>query len=82
MPAVEALSKTPTLMRPAVREQWDNNHESKLAVRTSHVTAMFLHVGFSSQTEALGKAAFFGKTKEKSSRCTLQIRQYFFVTAS
>lgn len=53
-------------MHPAVREQRDINHESKLAVRTSHVTAMLLQVGFSSQTEALAKAAFFGKTKGES----------------
>lgn len=52
-------------MHPAVREQWDNDHESKLTVRTNNVTATFLQVGFSSRTEALAKAAFFGKKKKK-----------------
>lgn len=61
-------------MHPDVREQWDNNYESELAARTSHVKATFLQVGFSSQTEALTKAAFFGKTKEETSWWTLQIR--------
>lgn len=53
-------------MHPAVREQRDNDHESKLTVRTSNVTATFLQVGFSSQTEALAKADFLGKKKKKS----------------
>lgn len=49
-----------------MREQWDDNHENELAVRTSHVTAMFLQAGFSSQAKTLAKVTFLGKIKVRS----------------
>lgn len=41
---------------------------TELALWMSRVADMVLQGGFSSQTEALTKAAFFGRTKE-SSQC-------------